>query len=611
MFVHIVFVGGGRPGICQRIWGCALAKQLSGSRPSLRSPWATQPLPNHFPSRFRWRHRGARRPKANLAHEHSPRHEDSACNCHRRTRDEFSLWLVLNRTGGQSIFVFPHDRSDLVMNRCLHSPNHSWQPPGLTPKDAASPAWHPTFAMQLPTSICVLIDIAKQLHLSTDGQHISLCISLGTRRTIHAHARWTGPDTCPLGRAKFSTCKLGQASMSLRWQRYYGSRQEPTSSAFPGPHKPQEVISIVTSSDKVHDFIAKHTELVEAFAEHTQLDDTSTKLMSAWISYSAKGWMSYRYDREEVKALITDKCMPRSGTSGGSSGEDSFTACRWGRNKNGTNSQGGSPEVGRWVVRRVLVEQCVWLVIAYRAPRRQLIAQACRALDGVQRRMLPLLSGTVPHRGEEISVFVRLRARSAAVDCRAAGLRSVRAARLVVQRSDYMARHRRHERYWPAILTAPHGAQWFARRRLAHVALECAPLRWHDTAAYVCRLILAQWGRFVGLRCAACNQHVRIGDCLAESAHMTTVALEGWMTIGDMAPFLGAREILPVDPVVVRIRAWCGQLQPHLSRPRVLTSAPLSWAPQCWPSIELAPRCTRCPGHCLAGCPRTCSRAPS
>jgi len=73
-----------------------------------------------------------------------------------------------------------------------------------------------------------------------------------------------------------------------------------------------EVISIVTSRDKVHEYIEKNNELVEAFTEHTQLDETSKKLMTAWISYSAKGWMSYRYDREEVKALIINKCMPRS-----------------------------------------------------------------------------------------------------------------------------------------------------------------------------------------------------------------------------------------------------------------------------------------------------------
>merc|ERR550534_1184869 len=35
-------------------------------------------------------------------------------------------------------------------------------------------------------------------------------------------------------------------------------------------------------------------------------------MMRAWISFSANDWMSNRYDRDEVKALITDKGMPRS-----------------------------------------------------------------------------------------------------------------------------------------------------------------------------------------------------------------------------------------------------------------------------------------------------------
>mmetsp|Transcript_127629 Transcript_127629/g.330840 ORF Transcript_127629/g.330840 Transcript_127629/m.330840 type:complete len:817 (-) Transcript_127629:41-2491(-) len=73
-----------------------------------------------------------------------------------------------------------------------------------------------------------------------------------------------------------------------------------------------EVINIVTSVDKTAAFVSKQTELVEGFAEHTELDETSQKLMTAWVAFSAKGWASNRYDREQMKQLITDKCMPRS-----------------------------------------------------------------------------------------------------------------------------------------------------------------------------------------------------------------------------------------------------------------------------------------------------------
>mmetsp|Transcript_47489 Transcript_47489/g.119668 ORF Transcript_47489/g.119668 Transcript_47489/m.119668 type:complete len:811 (-) Transcript_47489:302-2734(-) len=73
-----------------------------------------------------------------------------------------------------------------------------------------------------------------------------------------------------------------------------------------------EVISILTTVDKTEAFVGEQTELVDAFAKHTELDDTSHKLMTAWVSCSAKNWASSRYDRELMKQLITDKCMPRS-----------------------------------------------------------------------------------------------------------------------------------------------------------------------------------------------------------------------------------------------------------------------------------------------------------
>lgn len=92
--------------------------------------------------------------------------------------------------------------------------------------------------------------------------------------------------------------------------------------------------------------------------------------------------------------------------------------------------------------------------------------------------------------------FFHRRARSAAVECRAAGLWSSRAARLVVQWADHVQRERRPPSHRPAQLAGWHGAHWRAERRriagspaLAAGRMDARPsrgyvaLRWHDAVA--------------------------------------------------------------------------------------------------------------------------------
>lgn len=71
------------------------------------------------------------------------------------------------------------------------------------------------------------------------------------------------------------------------------------------------VITIVTTADRTDQFVQQQQELVEAFAAHTELDQLSTRHMREWITFSARNWMSHRFDREEMKQLITCNVLPR------------------------------------------------------------------------------------------------------------------------------------------------------------------------------------------------------------------------------------------------------------------------------------------------------------
>jgi len=72
-----------------------------------------------------------------------------------------------------------------------------------------------------------------------------------------------------------------------------------------------EVISIVTKVDDAELYRDKQSELVEAFADHTELGAEQRKMMTDWVTWNAKSWVTSRYDREEMKHLITGKCIPR------------------------------------------------------------------------------------------------------------------------------------------------------------------------------------------------------------------------------------------------------------------------------------------------------------
>lgn len=73
-----------------------------------------------------------------------------------------------------------------------------------------------------------------------------------------------------------------------------------------------EVIQVVTSTDRISEFVDKQLSLVEAFSEHAQLPWESQSAMKDEIRYRARTWMtSYNFDKDEMKELITGKSIPR------------------------------------------------------------------------------------------------------------------------------------------------------------------------------------------------------------------------------------------------------------------------------------------------------------
>lgn len=71
------------------------------------------------------------------------------------------------------------------------------------------------------------------------------------------------------------------------------------------------VITVVTSQDRTEIFVQQQQELVEAFAVHAELDVESRRHLRDWITFSARNWMSHRFDQEEMKQLITCNFLPR------------------------------------------------------------------------------------------------------------------------------------------------------------------------------------------------------------------------------------------------------------------------------------------------------------
>jgi len=73
-----------------------------------------------------------------------------------------------------------------------------------------------------------------------------------------------------------------------------------------------EVINLIRHVDQAEGFVKQQEGLVEAFAQHTDLDEESTQKLKDWVIANARGWMNRQYDIEEMRGLIADKCMPRS-----------------------------------------------------------------------------------------------------------------------------------------------------------------------------------------------------------------------------------------------------------------------------------------------------------
>lgn len=68
-----------------------------------------------------------------------------------------------------------------------------------------------------------------------------------------------------------------------------------------------EVINVVTSSDQMNVFVAKQQELIEAFAAHTELDETSEAAMKKWVEMSAK--TTFAWEAPGVSAWSLDPSM--------------------------------------------------------------------------------------------------------------------------------------------------------------------------------------------------------------------------------------------------------------------------------------------------------------
>jgi len=73
-----------------------------------------------------------------------------------------------------------------------------------------------------------------------------------------------------------------------------------------------QVITLVTSIDKTNEFVEKQAELVEAFADHTEVDDVARDAMRGWIRQSAKKWVSHQFDKQAMREMFTTGVMPRS-----------------------------------------------------------------------------------------------------------------------------------------------------------------------------------------------------------------------------------------------------------------------------------------------------------
>jgi hypothetical protein len=70
------------------------------------------------------------------------------------------------------------------------------------------------------------------------------------------------------------------------------------------------VQAIMSEVDKTEAFVTEKMGLVEAFANHTDLDSESTIRLGNWVKRSARTWQRSAYNREDMQLLITSRGMP-------------------------------------------------------------------------------------------------------------------------------------------------------------------------------------------------------------------------------------------------------------------------------------------------------------
>jgi len=73
-----------------------------------------------------------------------------------------------------------------------------------------------------------------------------------------------------------------------------------------------EVINVVTRVEDKDKFVAEQSELVQRFANHTEVGPTLTLSLLEWASLDAKNWMTHQYDVGAMKKLITGRYMHRT-----------------------------------------------------------------------------------------------------------------------------------------------------------------------------------------------------------------------------------------------------------------------------------------------------------
>mmetsp|Transcript_101992 Transcript_101992/g.297468 ORF Transcript_101992/g.297468 Transcript_101992/m.297468 type:complete len:747 (-) Transcript_101992:93-2333(-) len=73
-----------------------------------------------------------------------------------------------------------------------------------------------------------------------------------------------------------------------------------------------EVISIITSFDQKRTYIDKHSKLIDAFSDHTMLDESTRMAIKNEITWRAKTEsVRQGFSKEEITGLITSKMLPR------------------------------------------------------------------------------------------------------------------------------------------------------------------------------------------------------------------------------------------------------------------------------------------------------------